>query len=153
MSRFTVILLCFGLPLLAGAIGGVAAANVPEFYESLARPQWAPPAWVFGPVWIALYLMMGAAAYFVWRAPGSKVALAFFFVHLIFNAAWSWLFFFWRMPGWAFADIMLLWAMIGALFVWFGRIKREGALLLLPYWIWVTYAAVLNLDLWQRNFW
>ena len=151
MKTFLAILFCFGLPLLAGAIGGIASANAPEFYRTLEQPAWAPPSWLFGPVWTALYLMMGIAAFLVWRARGWSAALLFYAVHMFFNGLWSWLFFHWGLMGWAFVEIVLLWVMIAVLTIWFMRIRRAAGLLLVPYWAWVTYASALNFELWRRN--
>lgn len=151
MKTLLAVLLCFGLPLLAGAIGAVASVTAPEFYAALERPSWSPPGWVFGPVWTTLYLMMGLAAFLVWRERGWTPVLTFFAVHLVFNALWSWLFFAWRSGAWSFADIVLLWLMIGALVIAFWRIKPLAGALLIPYWAWVTFASALNYDIWQRN--
>lgn len=151
MKTLIAVLLCFGLPILAGAIGAVASVSAPEFYAALERPSWSPPSWVFGPVWTTLYLMMGLAAFLVWRERGWTPVLTFFAVHLVFNALWSWLFFAWRSGAWSFADIVLLWLMIGALTILFWRIKPLAGALLIPYWAWVTFASALNFDIWRRN--
>jgi benzodiazapine receptor len=151
MKTWVAVLLCFGLPILAGAAGSIASISAPAFYAALERPSWSPPAWLFGPVWTALYLMMGLAAFQVWRERGWTLVLTFFAVHLIFNALWSWLFFSFRSGAWSFADIVLLWLMIGALVIGFWRIKPLAGGLLLPYWAWVTFASALNYDLWRRN--
>lgn len=151
MRTVVALLLCFGLPILAGGIGAVASANASEFYAALERPSWAPPGWVFGPVWTTLYLMMGLAALLVWRERGWTAVLTFFAVHLIFNALWSWLFFAWHSGAWSFVDIVLLWLMIGGLTILFWRIRPLAGALLIPYWAWVTFAAALNYDLWRRN--
>lgn len=150
-QRIVAIVLCFGLPFVAAAVGGIASANAPEAYSQLQQPAWAPPSWLFGPVWTLLYLMMGAAAYLVWRRAGWNGALIFFFVHLLFNALWSWLFFAWSLGMWSVADIVVLWLMIAALIAMFGKIDRRAAALLVPYLLWVTYATALNVTLWQRN--
>ena len=151
MKTAVAVLLCFGLPILAGAIGSIASVTAPEFYAALERPSWSPPGWIFGPVWTALYLMMGLAAFLVWRVRGWTTLLTFFAVHLAFNALWSWLFFAWRSGLWSFADIVLLWLMIGALIIGFWRIKPLAGALLVPYWAWVTFASALNYDIWRRN--
>ena len=151
MKTLLAVLLCFGLPILASGIGAVASASASELYAALEQPSWSPPGWVFGPVWTILYLMMGLAAFLVWRERGWTSVLTFFAVHLIFNALWSWLFFAWRSGAWSFADIVLLWLMIGALTILFWRIKPLAGVLLSPYWAWVTFASVLNYDIWRRN--
>jgi benzodiazapine receptor len=146
----------------AGLIGWIAVsfaaaaagsqATDPEWYRSLERPSWAPPGWVFGPVWTALYTMMGVAAWLVWRRGGfggARVALGLFLVQLAFNAAWSWLFFGMRRADLAFAEIVLLWVLILATAVAFARHTRAAAWLLAPYLAWVAFAAVLNFTLWR----
>lgn len=147
-------IVCVALPLLAGAIGGIASASAPVFYGQLVKPEWAPPPSLFGPVWTVLYLMMGIAALLVWRSAAwvrTRGALSFFVIHLVVNAAWSWLFFYWRLGAGSFAGIVVLWVMIVAVMIWFGRFRRPAALLLVPYLGWVTFAAALNWTLWQRN--
>jgi translocator protein len=138
----------------AAAIGGVASADAPEFYRQLVRPAWAPPGWVFGPVWTVLYGMMGVAAWIVWRDRGSAGAwgaLVLFLIQLAANALWSWLFFAWRLGGAAFFEVLLLWALIAATIVAFWQVKRMAALLLVPYLGWVTFAAALTYAIWQLN--
>lgn len=142
--------LCFA----AAALGAIASANAPEFYAQLARPDWAPPAWLFGPVWTVLYLLMGIAAWLVWREKGFRgapVALALFLVQLALNSLWSWLFFAWHQGALAFAEIMLLWALIVATTVAFWRIRPLAGILLVPYLVWVSFAAVLCLAIWRLN--
>lgn len=151
MKTIVAALLCFGLPILAGGIGAAATVRAPELYAALERPSWSPPGWIFGPVWTALYLMMGLAAFVVWRGRGWIPLLTFFAVHLVFNALWSWLFFAWRSGAWSFADIVVLWLMIAALTIGFWRINARAGALLVPYWAWVTFAAALNYAIWRRN--
>lgn len=156
LSRVKVLgsIACVTLPLLAGAIGGIASTSAPVFYAQLVKPEWAPPPWLFGPVWTVLYLMMGIAALLVWRSaawPRTRAALSFFAFHLVVNAAWSWLFFHWQLGAGSFVGIVVLWLMIVATIAWFARFRRSAALLLTPYLAWVTFAAVLNWTLWQRN--
>ena len=143
-----------GLCLGAGALGAVATADAPSFYRELIRPAWSPPASVFGPVWTALYVLMGVAAWLVWRERGfeqSRGPLALFIAQLAANALWSWLFFGWRMGGAAFAEIVLLWVLIVATVACFWRVRKVAGVLLLPYLAWVTFAAALNYAIWQAN--
>jgi len=119
-----------------------------------ARPEWAPPSSVFGPVWTVLYALMGIAAWLVWRerhTPGSRRALLLFGAQLVLNTLWSWLFFAWHQGGLAFLDIVVLWLLIVLTIVDFWRIRPLAGALLLPYLAWVTYAAALNLAVWQLN--
>ncbi|MDX1706199.1 TspO/MBR family protein [Pseudidiomarina sp.] len=143
------------LVYLAAAIGGFGSANAPVFYRELTLPGWAPPAWLFGPVWTALYTMMGVAAWLVWRQDGyqgtAKPALQIFLIQLGLNAIWSWLFFGFYLGLIAFIEIIALWAFILATIVLFWRQRKAAALLLVPYFIWVTFAAALSYQIWQLN--
>jgi tryptophan-rich sensory protein len=143
------------LAFLTAAVGAVASANAGSFYNELVRPTWGPPAWLFGPVWSVLYLFMGISAWLVWREHGfdrARVALGLFVIQLVANALWSWLFFFWKQGGWAFIDILILWLLVAATIIQFWRQPaRIAAILLIPYLAWITFAAFLNLSVWQLN--
>jgi tryptophan-rich sensory protein len=141
------IIVLIGAPLLTGAIGAIASVSAPSFYAVLARPTWAPPASLFGPVWTTLYVVMGVAAFLVWRArgwAGARGALVLFLAQLVINGLWSWLFFHWRLGTASIADIVLLWLMVAILAFWFWRLRPISGALLLPYLAWVTFAAFLN---------
>jgi translocator protein len=141
-----------GISFAAAAVG--AQATDPVWYQALERPGWAPPSWLFGPVWTVLYLLMGIAAWLVWVRggfAGARLALGLFLAQLVLNAAWSWLFFGLRRPDLALAEIVLLWLLILATMLAFGRQRRPAAWLLVPYLLWVTFAAALNLSVWRLN--
>jgi tryptophan-rich sensory protein len=147
------------LAAAAGAIGGIASRNAGDFYGELAKPAWAPPGWLFGPVWSTLYVMMGIAAWLVWRArptaPADRAArrrgLALFIGQLVLNALWTWLFFTWRQGAGALGEIVLLWLAV-ALTIWhFGRVRPLAAWCLVPYLAWITFATALTWAVWQRN--
>ena len=145
---------CLGCTFAAAALGAIASVDAGDFYATLSRPDWAPPAWLFGPVWTTLYLAMALAAWLVWRAgrlPAVRMALALYLVQLVFNALWSWLFFGWKLGGLAFAEILLLWLLILATLVAFWRVRPLAGLLLVPYLLWVSFAVVLNYSVWQLN--
>ncbi|MTV39749.1 TspO/MBR family protein [Duganella radicis] len=131
-------------------LGGLGSATAPAFYSQLNQPAWAPPTWLFGPAWTVLYLMMAVAAWRVARA-GRSAALLVYLVQLALNALWSWLFFGWHMGAAAFACIVVLWLLIAATIVLFGRIDPLAAALLLPYIAWVSFASALCFSIWQRN--
>jgi tryptophan-rich sensory protein len=138
----------------AAAIGGVASANAGDFYTSLSRPPWAPPPWLFAPVWTLLYLLLGVAAWLVWRErgfAGGRMALTLFLIQLALNALWTWLFFAWRQGALAFVEILVLWVLILATAVAFWRIRPLAGALLLPYLLWVAFASALTWAVWQRN--
>lgn len=140
--------------LAAAAVGGLVSVQAGSFYLDLIRPPWAPPAWLFGPVWSVLYVLMGVAAWLVWRTSGggrARTALTLFMAQLAANALWTWLFFAWRQGGWAFAEVLLLWAMIAATVHSFAQVNRFAAALLLPYLAWDSFAAALNFSLWRLN--
>ena len=142
------------LTFAAAALGAVASVDAGAFYQQLARPAWAPPGWLFGPVWTLIYCLMGIAAWLVWRAHGfrgARSALALFVVQLAANALWSWVFFVWHEGAWAFAEIVLLWCLIVGTVVAFWRLHALGAALLLPYLAWVTFACALTLSTWRLN--
>jgi len=146
------------LALLVVVVFGVAAVGATfapgEWYRSLEKPAFNPPSWVFAPVWTALYVTMALAAWLVWRRaplrrlfwPGSAFTL-----QLALNGLWSFLFFGLHRPWLAFAEIVLLWLAIGATILLFARVRRLAAALLVPYLLWVSFAAVLNFALASLN--
>jgi tryptophan-rich sensory protein len=139
---------------VTAAIGGFASVNAAGFYGQLVQPAWAPPPWLFGPVWTLLYTLMGVSAWLVWRKHGFRgagSALALFVAQLLANALWSWLFFAWQQGAIAFAEILLLWLLIAATVRAFWPLHRVAAFLLVPYLAWVSFAAALNLVLWRLN--
>lgn len=140
--------------LAAGAVGAVSTRHAREFYAGLVKPAWAPPGWLFGPVWTVLYVMMGVAAWLVWREAGwagATVALWLFVIQLACNAAWSWVFFAWRRGALAFATIVVLLVLIVATLLAFARVHWLAAVLLLPYLGWVAFATALTLVIWRAN--
>ena len=138
----------------AAAIGGAASLQAGSFYTQLARPDWAPPPSVFGPVWTLLYALMGIAAWLVWRVGGfraARFALTLFIAQLALNALWSWWFFAWHRGALALVDILVLWALIVATLVAFWRVRPLAGALLVPYLLWVSFASALNYSVWQLN--
>ncbi len=144
------LVLCF----TASAIGALASFQARSFYVELTQPTWAPPGWLFGPVWTVLYAMMAVAAWLVWRQGGLKkrlVALSLFLVQLVVNGLWSWLFFAWQMGAASLTNIVVLWILILATIVVFYQTSRVAAGLLVPYILWVSFATALNYAMWQLN--
>jgi len=142
------------LTLAAAAVGAIASADAGAFYQQLSRPPWAPPGWLFAPVWSALYLLIGIAAWLVWRERGlrgARTALSLFVIQLAANALWTWLFFAWREGTLAFIEILILWALIVATLVAFWRVRPLAGGLLLPYLACVTFASVLTCATWRMN--
>ena len=135
---------------LAGATG--AFITDASWYRALDRPSWAPPGWVFGPVWITLYTMMGVAAWLVWRsrAPRRRAALAWFAIQLALNAAWTPMFFGARSIGGGLIVIVALLVAIIAAIAAYRHVSRVAAALMVPYLAWVGFATALNAALWLR---
>lgn len=145
------IAVCF---LVAGAGTIFTSGSVSNWYPTLRKPSWNPPAWIFGPVWSALYLMMAIAAWLVWRRAGfdgAAGALRLFAVQLTLNALWSPLFFGLRSPLAGLVDIFPLWAAVLATLVSFWKISPLAGALMAPYWLWVSFATMLNFTIWRMN--
>lgn len=140
----------------AGIIGSFfTTSSVPTWYAALAKPSFNPPSWIFGPVWTALFLLMGIAAFLVWKKGWEKkevrIALGIFGGQLILNILWSVLFFGLHSPLAAFVEIIILWSAILWTILAFRKISRTAAWLLLPYILWVSFAAVLNFAIWNLS--
>jgi tryptophan-rich sensory protein len=143
-----------GGPLVVGAIGGAASRRgIAGWYRTLDKPGWNPPDAVFGPVWTTLYLLMGFALMLARRADtsGRRRIEALFGLQLALNLAWSLVFFGRRSPAAGLVVIFLLWAAIVATIVEFWRVRPLAGALLVPYLGWVTFAAVLNAEIWRLN--
>ncbi|WP_017583202.1 TspO/MBR family protein [Nocardiopsis valliformis] len=145
----------FAVAVLATAlVGGSAAAGSGDVYARLDLPAWAPPSWLFSPVWIVLYVLIGVAGWLVWRAAGTQGAMVFLAVYtlqLLLNAAWTPLFFGAGLYGLAFVDIVLLAVAVAVTLLLAWRHSRTAALLLAPYLAWVCFAAALNAAIWAAN--
>ena len=139
---------------VTGGIGAIASASAASFYGQLSQPSWAPPAWLFGPVWSVLYVLMGIAAWLVWREygfSGASTALKLFVAQLFANALWTWIFFVWHQGALSLAEIVALWLLIASTILAFWRLHRLAALLLVPYLAWVGFATALTASLWRLN--
>jgi translocator protein len=141
---------------LAGIIGSFfTAPAINSWYQFLTKPAFAPPNWLFAPVWIALYFLMALSFYLVWQKKGRKrkenAALALFLGHLILNLAWSIIFFGWQMIGLALIEILLLWVILLLVIIRFAGIDKRAAWLLVPYLVWVSFASFLNYQFWILN--
>jgi len=144
------------IPQAIGALGGLLTApSIGSWYAGLNKPSFNPPDWIFGPVWTALYLMMGIALFLVWKnglsRKETKQAVVAFFIQLALNLAWSYLFFYLHSPFRAFIDIIALWIAIAATLAAFLKVSRAAGILLVPYLLWVSFAAVLNFFIWRLN--
>ena len=144
------------IPLLIGAAAGMfTSSGVNGWYALANKPWFNPPNWIFAPVWTALYVMMGISLFLIWKTEADKnikqVAIFLFIAQLVLNFFWSFIFFKLQPPGWAFAEIILMWVMILLTILWFGKINAAAAWLLVPYICWVSFASVLNYSIWRLN--
>ncbi len=150
-------IIAIGVSELAGIVGSLfTAPSIPVWYAALTKPALTPLAWVFGPVWTTLFVLMGAAAALVWmrmdlHGRRAKFALALFGTQLVLNVLWSALFFGLHNPGAAFIEIIVLWLAILATLIAFAGVSRAAAWLLVPYLLWVGFAGYLNFAIWQGN--
>lgn len=136
------------LPLGLGAVAGMFTAQaVPVWYATLNRPSFNPPDWIFGPVWTALYILMGVSFFLIWKQKASRErnrAILVYLIQLLLNFGWSFIFFYFHMIGLAFMEIILLWSSIVIMLVLFYRIQPVASYINIAYLLWVTFAAVLN---------
>lgn len=144
------------ITLAVGLLSSLAVAgSITTWYAALVRPWFAPPDWIFGPVWTTLYILMGIGAGQVWNAgialPDVRRALGLYAVQLVLNAAWSVIFFGLHALGGALIELSILWVLIILTMFAFARVRRTSAWLLLPYICWVSFAFILNLAFWRLN--
>ena len=140
--------------VLTALLGSVASLDAPEFYQTLAKPSWAPPAWVFGPAWTILFVLMAASAWLVVKGralSSSRAELTLYGVQLVLNAAWTWLFFHWHLGAAAFVEVLILLAMVVITARAFHRVKPLAGWLMAPYIVWVSFASALTFSVWQGN--
>ena len=148
-------LLSLIIPLAVGGISGFFTVSaIPGWYQTIQKPSWNPPNWVFGPVWTTLYVLMGIAMYLIWtqyRTEQRQRALYLNALQLILNFFWSLIFFNLHSIGWALIEIIILWVVIVQTMFAYDRVYKPAAWLLLPYIVWVTFATILNGTIWWLN--
>ena len=148
-------LVCIGGILLIGTLSGLAnAGSINGWFSTLNKPSFNPPNYLFGPVWTALYILMGISLYLILQTPKAEIrntALIIFTIQMILNFSWSFLFFYFKWPGIAFVDIILMWISIVVMIFTFYRISATAAYLQVPYLLWVSFASVLNGAIWYLN--
>jgi len=150
MNSKDIIKLCISIiiPLAVGGIAGIFTAQaIPDWYASLNRPSFSPPNGIFGPVWTALYLLMGISFFIVWKKPADKkrnTAMIIFFIQLMLNFCWTFLFFYFREIGYALIEIIILWITILFMIISFYKVKPMATYINIPYILWVSFATVLN---------
>ncbi len=143
------LILFIGVCLGAGIVGSFFTISaIPNWYTTLHKPFFSPPSWIFGPVWTVLYVLMGVALYLALSGKGKgerEKAIRIFAIQLILNAAWSIIFFGMRNPALALEEIIALWIAIILTIKAFLKINKLAGKLLVPYLVWVSFAAILNL--------
>lgn len=141
---------------LAGFVGSLfTTPSIPTWYAKLTKPSFTPPNWVFSPVWITLFLLMGISLFLLWEKtlhyPGVRTAMVWFAVQLVLNMLWSVLFFGLKSPFLALVGIIVLWIAIFLTILKSFRVSKLAGVLLIPYLIWVSFAAGLNYSIWTLN--
>jgi translocator protein len=155
MKKLLILLICVIFTLGIGALGGIATASgVNDWYTTIQKPSFNPPNYIFGPVWSVLYLLMGVSFYMIIQSPKSKIrtlAEIIFFVQIFLNFAWSFLFFKFQLLGLSFLEIILIWSSVLMMIIVFRKINKIAAYLQIPYFLWLSFASVLNAAIWVLN--
>ncbi len=156
MNNTLKLIIAIAIPLIVGGSSGFfTATGVESWYQTIARPTWNPPGWIFGPVWTTLYVMMGISLFLVWKEDTSvelkKIGIALFAIQLVLNFFWSFIFFNQHQIGWALVEIVAMWVFILLTIFAFAQVNKAAAWLLVPYISWVSFATILNFTIWQLN--
>lgn len=149
---FTCLFWVVGCLIVSGFTGWVSASHITGWYQALNQPSFNPPSWVFAPVWTTLYITIGIAGGLLWQKRRKHPLLLFCFtLQLAFNFLWSFIFFVGQNISWALFDILALWISLLCLIIFSARKQKNIMWLLLPYFIWTSFAAILNYSIWQLN--
>lgn len=156
MNNTFKLIIAIAIPLLIGSASAFfTVTGLGSWYETINKPSWNPPNYIFGPVWTTLYILMGISLFLVWRSATDvstkRNAIILFAIQLVLNFFWSFIFFDQQLTGTAFAEIIFMWLFILLTIFAFARISKLAAWLLVPYISWVSFAAVLNYTIWQLN--
>lgn len=155
MNRYLKLTLCIFIPLIIGAISGIAtASSLNNWFLTLHKPSFNPPNYLFGPVWTTLYILMGISLYLILQSSKSRLrtnAIVIFCIQLFLNFWWSFIFFKFQLIGFAFIEIILIWLSIITMIYSFKKINKTAAYLQIPYLLWVSFASVLNASIWWLN--
>ena len=156
MNNFAKLIVSIIIPVAIGATAGFfTATGVDSWYQTINKPSWNPPSWIFAPVWTILYIMMGIALFLVWKSNNNealkKRAMILFFVQLVLNFFWSFIFFDQQQPGWALVEIIAMGVAILLTIFAFAKVNKIAAWLLVPYISWVSFASILNYTIWKLN--
>ncbi len=156
MKNIWKLIISIAIPLAVGFLGSYfTRPEIDTWYQSIEKPSWQPPSWVFGPVWTTLYVMMGVAFYLVWknesRSRNRKLAMIFWSMQLVLNFFWSYIFFNQHKLGLAVVEIIALWIFIFITIILFGRVNKLAAWLMVPYISWVSFASLLTYTIYTLN--
>ena len=156
MNNSIKLIIAIAIPVAVGAISGFfTATGVESWFQTITKPSWNPPSWIFAPVWTTLYIMMGVALFLVWKSDSSdilkKTAITLLTIQLVLNFFWSFIFFDQHQIGWALVEIIAMWIFILLTIFAFGNISKLAAWLLVPYISWVSFATILNYTIWKLN--
>ena len=156
MNNTFKLIISIAIPVAVGAISGLfTTAEIPGWYQTINKPVWNPPSWIFAPVWTTLYVLMGIALFLVWKSDADpivkKTAITLFAVQLVFNFFWSFIFFNQHQIGWALVEITAMWIFILLTIFAFAPVNKIAAWLLVPYISWVSFATILNYTIWRLN--
>ncbi|NOT50540.1 MAG: tryptophan-rich sensory protein [Chitinophagaceae bacterium] len=156
MNKTIKLIIAVAVPLIIGFTSGFfTETGEASWYQSINKPSWNPPNWIFAPVWTTLYVLMGIALFLVWNSNVNtrykRTAIILFSIQLLLNFFWSLIFFNQQQPGWALVEIITLWIFILLTIFAFAKLSKTAAWLLVPYISWVSFAAILNYTLWKLN--
>lgn len=156
MKNWVKLLISIAVPVAVGAVSGFfTVPEIDTWYQTIKKPEWQPPNWLFGPVWTTLYIMMGIAFYLIWKKkaePSKKqIAIILWIVQLVLNFFWSFVFFKQHQIDWALGEIVILWLFVLLTIFAFARISKAAAWLLVPYISWVSFATILTYTIWELN--
>ena len=155
INNFTKLLISILPPLAVGAIAGFFTSKaIPGWYASLNQPSFNPPNWIFGPVWTTLYILMGISLFIIWQLPSTEIrkqSIRIYWIQLILNFIWSFLFFYFKNIGLALIEIVILWLSIILMLRLFYQAKPMASYLNLPYILWVSFATALNISYYILN--
>ena len=156
MKNIFKLIISIAIPLAVGGISGFfTAGSVNTWFVTLNKPSFNPPGWLFAPVWTVLYILMGIAFYIIWSSHSKLekkyTCYTYYWLQLLLNFLWTFLFFYFHRPDLALIDIILLFIMIASTIFSFRKISKTAAWLLVPYLCWVAFATALNFAIWRLN--
>ncbi len=155
MKKIITFIICLAIPLTVGGISGFATVTgLNSWYNTLNKPSFNPPNWLFGPVWTFLYILMGIGLYLIWQSPKNqerKNALIIFGLQLFLNFCWSFIFFYLENPGLAVLELTGLWVTIWMMIFYFRKVNKTASFIQVPYLLWVTFAGILNASILWLN--